>query len=71
MMKIQMLTSQPLPEAYPPLPCYLAGQTYTLATAEEIAMGKDFIASGVAVAITEATPEAPLDAAQTPRKPAK
>lgn len=51
MMKIQMLKNQPRPGYFPPLPCYLAGQTYTLATTEEIAMGKKFLADGVAMAV--------------------
>ena len=61
MLKIQMLKNQAKPGFFPPLPCYLAGQTYELATTEEIAMGKQFIQDGAAVEVKDAAPEAPAD----------
>lgn len=52
-MKIQMLKSRPKPGGS--FPCYLKGQTYTLATEAEVAMAKRFLADGSA---KDVTPEA-------------
>ena len=55
---IKMNQHRPAPHL-PGLNTYLAGQTYTLATADEIAMAKGFIAEGAAeeVPTEEPAPE--------------